>query len=374
MPRDGVILFTAFEPSGDALAAALIARLIRDGCTRPIFALGGAKMQAAGATLIENTTQKAVMLAGAVAQAMEHRRRVQRLAAWLNDHPVALHVPTDSPAANWVICKLVRRQSAQAKIVHLAAPQLWAWAPWRIGKLRRLTDLVLCLLPFEPDWFQQRGVQAQFVGHPLYDECRIPNVECRIDPAGLALLPGSRSSEIARNWPTMREALNMLDQPVRANIAAVDDMRAEQIKQLGHADIPIFVGQTDRLLAGARAALVVSGTATLQCARHHVPMVSLFNVVRWQWQLAGRWLVRTRTFTLPNLIGEALGIERVIPELVPHFGDPRPVAEAVQSVLHDEAERRRQMDAFARFDDLFGSARFCETAAAALRRMLEGQD
>ncbi len=371
MPRDGVILFSAFEPSGDALAAALIARLIRNGCTRPIFALGGAKMQAAGATLIENTTQQAVMLAGAVAHAMEHRRRVQRLAAWLKQHRVALHVPTDSPAANWAICKLIRRHGEQAKIVHLAAPQLWAWAPWRIGKLRKLTDLVLCLLPFEPEWFQQRGVQAQFVGHPLYDEIRNSKFEIRNSPAVLTLLPGSRQSEIARNWPTMREALSMLQQPVQYSIAAADDTRAEQIRQLGHGDIPLLVGQTDQLLAGARAALVVSGTATLQCARHHVPMVSLFNVIRWQWQLAGRWLVRTRTFTLPNLIGQSLGIDRVIPEFVPHFGDPRPVAEALRRVLHDEAERKRQMNAFARFDEVFGSARFSETAAAALMRMLE---
>ena len=163
------ILFTAFEPSGDALAAPMITRLLEQHPGLRVWALGGPKMLAAGADLIETTTDNPAMLLGAASQARAHQQRLKRLTKWLNDHKLAALVPVDSPAANWSICKLVRKTQPAAKIIHLAAPQLWAWAPWRIKKLRRLTDHVLCLLPFEPDWFTARGVRATFVGHPLFD-------------------------------------------------------------------------------------------------------------------------------------------------------------------------------------------------------------
>ncbi len=167
-PRGG-LLFTAFEPSGDCLAAPVIDTIRRREPQVPIWAFGGGRMEAAGATLIERTTDRAVMLAGIAVQARRHQRRLAALKRWLADHPLAVHVPVDSPAANWSICRLVRRQASDASIVHLAAPQLWAWATWRVRRLRRLTDRVLCLLPFEPAWFARRGIPGVFVGHPLFD-------------------------------------------------------------------------------------------------------------------------------------------------------------------------------------------------------------
>jgi len=374
MPSDGAILFTAFEPSGDALAAALIARLRERGCARPIFALGGPMMQDAGATLLMQTTQRAVMLAGAVAEAAEHRKRVRFIERWVRTHDVALHVPTDSPAANWAICAAVRRHRPQAKIAHLAAPQLWAWAPWRVHKLRRLTDRVLCLLPFEPDWFARHGVAATFVGHPLYDK-PVPAAGDFGDGAPrLALLPGSRAAEITKNWPTMRaayERLKLKHPQLHAVVAAANQARVNQLQSLGVGSARLAIGRTGEVLAWADVALVVSGTATLQCARHHVPMTSLFNVSRLAWHGLGRWLVRTRTFTLPNLLGESMGIGRVIPELVPHFGRVKPVAAALEPLMTEGAARQGQREAFARFDALFSSVNFADASAEAVEGMIK---
>src|SRR5699024_836891 len=102
-------------------------------------------------------------------QALQHRTRLKRLAKWMraDDCNLAAVVAVDSPAANWSICKLARRHQPQAIILHLAAPQLWAWGEWRIRKLRRLTDGVLCPLPFAPAWFAARRVIPVFGGHPL---------------------------------------------------------------------------------------------------------------------------------------------------------------------------------------------------------------
>lgn len=392
MPGGPGILFTAFEPSGDTLAAPIIAELRRRRPGTPVWALGGPRMREAGAEVLEATTAHAVMLAGAAGQAWTHRRRLRRLAAWLREgsttRPLLAHVPTDSPAANWSICKLVQETRPAAKVVHLAAPQLWAWAPGRIRKLRRLTDHVLCLLPFEPAWFAARGVPATFVGHPIFDRLRASPPEAGVVrwPVGgprLALLPGSRAGELRRNLPTMLAAYARLRGRwggLCGVFAAVDAAAAERVRAAIAASEPatgrleginVGVGQTDAVLAAADAVLVVSGTATLQVAAHRKPMVILYNVSRGAWHLAGRWLVQTRTFTLPNLIAEADGLGRIVPELVPHFGDPAPVAEAVGALLADPAAAGAQVRGLEKVCGHFTGVSFAETATDRLLGVIE---
>lgn len=368
-PRD--ILFTAFEPSGDALAARLIAELKRRDPDRMIHALGGPKMRDAGAELIEMTTEHGVMLLGALAQANAHRKRIKRLAAWMAEHELAAVVPTDSPAANWSVCKLARKLHPSAKIVHLAAPQLWAWASWRIKKMRRLSDHVLCLLPFEPDWFGSREMRATFVGHPLFEaDAAAPLTRHDDNEAGpkLALLPGSRTAEVKRNWPTMCGVVERLrgEYPdLRCVVAASDDTRAALLGTLPPG-VETVIGQTDAALAWSDAALAVSGTVTLQMAMRRRPMVVLFNLNRVSWTLAGQFLIDTRTFALPNLITESQGWGRLVPEFVPHFGAVEPLAEALAPLLSPGPARETQLAGFERIHELFGSVSFAQTAADAL--------
>ena len=162
------MLFTAFEPSGDDHAAAVIAELRRREASLPIYAWGGPKMERAGAALVGRTGGNAVMGLPGPRKVAEHLAIKRDIRRWLDERLAAVHVPVDSPAANFPVCALTRR--AGMRIIHLVAPQMWAWGEWRTRKLRRLTDKVLCLLPFEHDWFQQRGIAARFIGHPLFDE------------------------------------------------------------------------------------------------------------------------------------------------------------------------------------------------------------
>ena len=226
-PTPKPLLFTAFEPSADVLAARLITELKRRDPQQTFVGFGGPQMEAAGCELLEETTGHAKMGVG-VAIAAEGKtllRRKADLARWLGEHDIAGHVPVDSPAANWSMCRATRKVRPQATIVHLVGPQLWAWAEWRIGRLRKLTDHVMCLLPFEPDWFGSRGVPGTFVGHPLFREATEAqaamdaNPVQLIDDAGaplatgsptLALLPGSRATEIDQNWPVMLAVFNAL--------------------------------------------------------------------------------------------------------------------------------------------------------------------
>ena len=392
MPSDAGILLTAFEPSGDALAAPVIEALRAARPGLPVWALGGPQMRAKGAELVDMTTQEAVMLSGAVGQLATHWQRLRRLRRWLSHREVAVHVPVDSPAANWSICKLIRRTRPAARTVHLAAPQLWAWGSWRIGKLRRLTDHVLCLLPFEPPWFEARRVRASFVGHPIFDRdrstttnppdlCpeRAVEVAGRKDEFTLAIMPGSRRAEIRINYPTMLEAferLRLTHPALRAVVAATDTEATELIHQIsGPRGLPEGVrvesDRPDAVINGADLVLVTSGTATLQVAAHGTPMVSMYNTQRWLWHCVGRWLVRTRTFTLPNLLAEWRGLERIIPEFVPHFGRVEPVFEALAELVRNPAARAAQRSALNRISEPFADCRFAANVAGHILRALD---
>ncbi len=357
MPAAPGILFTAFEPSGDDHAAAVIAELRRRWTAEelPMYAWGGPKMRAAGAEVIEETGANAVMGIPGAGKIIEHLRIHGRISRWLESGKASLHVPVDSPGANFPVARVAKKRGL--RVIHLVAPQVWAWAPWRIRKLRRRTDLVLCLLPFEEEWFMARGVPAKFVGHPLFDEpldegdlaARAERVGALVSSARsslgdklpaaafssgasgavgprVALMPGSRPQEMVRCFPVLLDAFNRLRKDFPGTTGVVAATKPEAVKRLQelaavHGGWPpglgIVSGDTDAVVRWCEYAMVVSGTVTLQIAKQLRPMVA-FYVPGWlMYQLVARWLVSTDLFTLPNLIaGRA-----IVPELIPHFGD-----------------------------------------------------
>ncbi len=403
------ILFTAFEPSGDEHAAPVIAALRRRRPELSIHAFGGPRMAEAGASLIEPTTGRAAMGAAGLMKIAEQLRLRRRLSDWLAEHPVSVHVPTDSPAANWGMVEQVRLSPyryarrhgvwpGRPRIVHLVAPQVWAWASWRVRRLRATrcgSDLVLCLLPFEPAWFQPRGVNARFIGHPLFDRpIDAARLEARAAdfPAGrprLALLPGSRPAEVEAHWPDMAaccERLRRRFSKLAVVAAPTDEAAAERLRALGGCDgasLHIAPGRMDAAIHWADAVLTVSGTASLHVARLRTPMTILYRVHPLAWHGVGRWLVDTRTFALPNLIAAGGPDPRmttteqrdrhVVREFIPFNGDLDSLAEEVDRLLTDARYRRRQIEALERVCRAFEGRAAGEEAAAAIVEQLEGR-
>lgn len=371
------LLLSTYEPSGDALAAVVIDQVLQQLPRSRMYALGGPKMEAAGAKLIEHTTQRGSMFLETLAQARSHRTRLVRMRSWLESHPIDALIAVDSPAGNWAICRLVRRLQPQARIIHLVAPQVWAWAPWRIRRLRKLTDHVLCLLPFEPSWFKRRGVRATFVSHPVFDPaCRTSPTKTDELPRNdthIALLPGSRVGEVTRNWPTMLACYLRLraDHPkLQGTVAALDDRIAELIdKMTRHTcadrgwpdDLKLVTARTEGVLDWCDIALVASGTVCLQVAARLKPMVIMYNMT-WLSIIAMGWMVRTRTFTLPNLVSESAGLGRAVPELVPHFGQVKPVMQQLLKLFNGSREIERQRLALSRISEQFQQQRFTQEA------------
>ncbi len=362
MTKPKTLLFTAFEPSGDEHAAHVITQIKKQHPETVIYALGGPKMQAAGANLIEVTTEKAVMLLGIISEIRPHLARLKRLKTWLKDNPIDAFIPTDSPAANWSVCKLVRKIQPASKIIHLVMPQVWAWASWRVKRLQKWSDHVLCLLSFEPKWLDGYSVDATFVGHPLFDPPPNPQDyqndvrEFPFAQKKLALLPGSRKSEIANNWVTMFKAFIKLKEKHQdlvgllalRNQTALDWVNENsedllQGKSLQDFGIQVCLDKTDAAIVWSDVVLVCSGTATLQVCAHGKPLVVIYNTSKIKWHIISPILISTKTFSLPNLISEAMGIGRVCTEFVPHFGEVAPIYCAVLNLLEGGQDYQKQI-------------------------------
>lgn len=382
------IFFAAFEPSGDVLAARLIEELKRRDAGLRFTGFGGPNMAKAGAELLEETTEHATMALGAVRQVGELRRRLRVMGDYLEKNDIAAFVPVDSPAANWWTCRRSRRHRPNAKVVHLVCPQIWGWATWRVKWLRKLTDQVLCLLPFEPGWLDARGVPGVFVGHPVFEDApQVLNAPIADDlpvvtgegAVKLALMPGSRAGELKKNWPTMLEVFKRV-QAERPGLVGVVAARAASdeavLRQISaeHAwpdDLHVVCGRTPQVLRWSDVVLSKSGTSTLQVASLRRPMVVFYNASPLQWNALGRWVIKSRTFALPNIISEWQDGRRVVPEFVPHFGDPAPIAAELSRLVGEASVIQTQQTGLSRVAESFGSVVFKDAAAEALLREIE---
>ncbi len=340
MNRATTILLTAAEASGDALAAGLIQALRKRLPAARFVGIGGERMAEAGCELLGEPVGRAAMLVGSLRQLFYYAGLTRKVARAMSELRPAVHVPVDSPALNWHLARAARRRGIP--VMYYVAPQVWAWAPWRTGKLRRLTDAVACILPFEPDYLRPRGVNARFVGHPVFDE--LPPA----DPPDLAaasakgtwriaLLPGSRRAEIQAHTPalvTVADTLRRRFPRCTLTFSALNGPAAAVIRDCaGRDDLNLEVGRAAGLLARSDFALVASGTATLEVAHYGVPMVVFYRASRFLHRLLKGWMIRTKNLSLVNILAGA----RIVPELMPWSGDAEELLGRAEAMLQDLA-------------------------------------
>ena len=332
---DNVTVFlTAAEASGDTHAANLIRALKEKLPGVRCVGVGGPRMAAAGCEVIEDVTGHASMLLDPLKKIPFYYKLVARTTAQIARIRPNVLVPVDSPTLNWHMAKGARK--CGVPVMYYIAPQVWAWAPWRIRKVRRLTDHVACILPFEQDYFRSRGVAATFVGHPLYDHVSGRTQPYPAPPTDgawrIALVPGSRSKEIARHAPAMVQAAELIRRSApkaEFTFAAVDDRAAGLIADAAGTSLPIETGRTLEIFQSSHLALAVSGTVTLEAAYYGLPMVIFYKGSRLLNALLGWWLIKTKHFSLVNILAGG----ELVPELMPWYGDVQPLADAVTAQL-----------------------------------------
>jgi lipid-A-disaccharide synthase len=233
-------------------------------------------------------------------------------------------------------------------VVDYVAPQMWAWRPWRVRKLRRIVDLLLCIFPFEESWFTERGVTARYVGHPLAQSVQAGDTRedffrrhgLLATAPLLTVLPGSRKGEAERHLPALLDAVSRLAAKRMLNVvlAASNTTGAEFFRQrISPGLVTIVENDTSSALAHADAALVASGTATVEAALLGAPMVVFYEVSKATW-LLGRPFVRVPFFSMVNLLAQ----RRIAPELIQSECRGERLAEEVSKLL-DDPEANRQM-------------------------------
>ena len=345
------VFITAAEVSGDIHASHLIRALRQARPDLLIEGHGGPKMREAGAKIHRETTANAAMGVSAV-------RRVKEMFAllgWTKKHfktsPPDLQICVDSPALNFHFAKI--GHLAGAPVLYYVAPQLWAWRERRMKKLRKWVDRVACILPFEEKYFRSHDVKATFVGHPLFDELQTASQTVHApqpfgDAPVIGLLAGSRRSEAVKNFPRMLEvAERILKRFPKARFllpttAATNPIVASYVealsKQAGrphHNQFTIQQDAFDDFVPRCDLVITVSGTATLHVALHNVPMVVVYHGNPVLWNTVGRWLIKTRTYSLVNLLAADPGLAssgrvtpemHIVPEFIPWYGSTQPVA------------------------------------------------
>jgi len=329
-----VIYLTAAEASGDTHAANLI-RALKAKLPGARFAgVGGPRMADAGCELLADIVADAGMIFDPFSKIPHYCRIIRRVAEQIRRLRPAVLVPVDSPSLNWHTAAAARRHGVP--VMYYIAPQVWAWAPWRIRKVRRRTDHVACLLPFEQEYFRSRGVSATFVGHPLFDHMaprRGPYPGPPADGAWrIALLPGSRIKEIQCHAPAMVAAADRIRREfgrAEFTFTTPDPRCADLVREAAGASIPIVAGRTCEALADSHFALTVSGTVTLEAAYLGVPMVICYRVSRLGHAVFSWWLMRIRHYSLVNILAD----HEMAPELMPWWGDPADLADAVLAQL-----------------------------------------
>jgi lipid-A-disaccharide synthase len=370
------IFISAAEPSADAHCAALITSLKQSTYNIEFVGVGGPKMAAAGCNLLESITSRAAMIYNAFAQIGFFYKLIKRVTRYLQSNNVDLVIVCDSPAFNFHIAKAAKK--AGLKTLFYVAPQLWSWAGWRIRKLRKYCDKLCCILPFEQNWFTQRGVDTTFVGNPTLDELTPPLTSYRkkyldFNPenAHFAILPGSRTAEIATLWLPMQQiAIHLKQKYPNADFTTVA-VDADRQKQLKNAQIPGFqcnyaISSVSETARTADFAIVASGSATLQVAAVGCPMVIMYQSSKILWHLLGRWLITTKYLSLVNILAN----KELVPEFMPYFSSIEPVLAAIETLLKDSNELAQTSDALIQLAEPLVNKKACNEVAGIVAEML----
>jgi len=351
-PRFGVV---AGEASGDLLAGLLLKGLRERWPGLAAAGIGGPRMVEQGFQAWWPHERLSVFgYVDALGRLPELLRIRRQLAERLLDERPAAFIGVDAPDFNFGL--ETRLRQGGIKTVHFVCPSIWAWRAHRVHKLARAANHVLCLFPFEPALLQQHGISATYVGHPLADAIPFepPRAAARAAlglaeaDTVIALLPGSRSSEIAQIAPRMAAAAALMyrERPqLRFVLPAAPGLRpaveAVLLQQAPGVPIQLVDGRSQQVLAACDVTLIASGTATLEAALLKRPMVITYRLAWLDWQRMKRMSYQP-WFGLPNILSR----EFIVPELIQDAATPEAMARETLAWLDDGARARRVQSQF----------------------------
>jgi lipid-A-disaccharide synthase len=377
------IALVAGEASGDQLGAALIRSLSKRLPEAHFVGIGGERMQAAGLEAWWHSDELSVM---GLAEVVRHLPRLLRLRRDLTEKLTALRpdvfIGIDAPDFNLGLEKKLK--SSGIRTIHYVSPTVWAWRQKRAEKIGRAVSQVLCLFPFEPPFFEGRGVSACYVGHPMADaiepgsDMQAARNQLGLDPQSryVALLPGSRGSEVSRLAGPLLDAAELLRTehngirfiaPMAST--AVRDMFTSELEGRKGLDCKLIDGEALKAMSAADVVVCASGTATLETMLVNRPMVVVYRLAALTYTIAKTFnLIKSRFVSLPNVLAD----EALVPELLQAEVNGGNIAMHVNRWFEDSEARAELTE---KFDRIHRQLRVnaAERAAEAVLEGLNGQ-
>lgn len=370
------IFISAGEPSGDVHGASLIRELRARRPDVEIVGFGGDRMQAEGAKLLFPLVQLAVMwFARVIANITTFLSLLSRADRYFRHHRPDAVVLIDYPGFNWWIAR--RAKFHGIPVYYFVPPQLWAWAGWRVEKMRRFVDHVLCTLPFEKTWYAERGVEAEHVGHPFFDELLHQKLDAafveeqrRTGDEIVALLPGSRDQEIERNLSTLIGAAEHVHaaRPGTRFLVACYKPRQQSVidaalRKHPGLSIETHVGRTPEILEVSKACVAVSGSVSLEILYRRKPAAIVYRIGKYPLWL-GRKFMTTRFICLVNLLAG----RELYPEFLTDRNEGKAIAEHLLSWLGDDIAYGRLVSELTALRETVARPGACARAAEAITR------
>jgi len=380
MPENNTncFLVVAGEVSGDMYAARLVSEIRSRLPDATFFGIGGEHMQEAGVEILHHVEDMSVTgIAEAIVRLPFFRKVFREIVATARARSPRAVILVDYPDFNLRLAGALH--GSGPKIFQYVCPQVWAWRRGRIPAMARVMDRLITIFPFEKQYFEGTGLAVDYVGHPLADEARIiadaaaPSLPWQGEPR-IALLPGSRPNEVERILPTFwQAAAHIQDKHPGAGfiIAAPSESIATAARVLvekqpgGQKNSTIVTGQTRHVLKQARAALVASGTATIEAALMECPMAIAYRMAPLTYHLC-RWLVRVERVGMVNIVAG----KTVCPELIQDAATPDALAGALLPLLEETPGRSSQLEGLRQVVDSLGQGGAEHRAAEIIVREL----
>ncbi|HTG01245.1 MAG TPA: lipid-A-disaccharide synthase [Nitrospirota bacterium] len=372
------ILIIAGEASGDMHGANLVREIRKKDNALEFFGVGSKRMQEAGVHLLADASEISVVGATEVLTHLGPIYRVfSRLKRFLREERPALLILIDFPDFNILLGKAAKK--LDVPVVYYISPQVWAWRKGRIKTIASLVRAMIVIFPFEAELYREEGVDARFVGHPLTDvvQSRYNQSEARsafgLDPEKrtVALLPGSRIREIESLLPEMLDAAKLLKgrfPDLQFILPVAPTLNAEQVRSfVSRSGVPVTMvdGRVYDALRASDAALVASGTATLETGLMAVPMVIVYRVSALSYFIGSRF-VRVDHVGLVNIVAG----RRIVPELIQKDATASKMADALAALLADREHHEKVKAELTGIRALLGESGASARAAATVLEIL----
>ncbi len=375
--RNATLLVVAGEASGDLHGSKLVARFRSLAPNVAVYGVGGERMRAAGVETVYASEDFAVV---GFVEVLRHVPRLKRamdhLTRLVRERGTRVAVLIDYPGFNLALAR--RLKALGVRVLYYVSPQVWAWGEGRVAKIARRVDRMAVVFAFEKDFYEERGVDSVFVGHPLLEEPGLavapPPKDDIGDPPRLTLLPGSRRQEVARHLPPMLGAVDLLRRGIDRLDVSLVCAEGIDLSELVGMDALEAAGVSVRapelrhdLMRDSSALLVSSGTATLEAACLGTPMVVLYRMSPLSYLIA-RTVVRIPDIALVNVVAG----RRIVPELVQREVTPERLARETLPYLTDRELVRNLSRQLLEVRESLGAAGASERVARIALDMMGG--